>query len=62
MPASDTRPCILCSGLDDEGLILLCDECNLPYHAHCVDFEGGLEGDWLCPECADGLCPESEGR
>ena len=41
---------------------MLCDECNLPYHAHCVDFEGGLEGDWLCPECADGLCPESEGR
>jgi len=41
----------LCGGADDEGLVLLCDTCNLPYHAQCVGFEGPVLGDWLCPRC-----------
>ena len=42
---------IICSGGDDEGLVLLCDQCDNPHHAHCVGFEGTLQGDWLCPSC-----------
>ena len=40
-------------GGDDEGLVLLCDQCDNPHHAHCVGFEGTLQGDWLCPSCED---------
>ena len=47
----DERPCVSCGGADDEGLVLLCDTCNLPYHAQCVGFEGPVLGDWLCPKC-----------
>ena len=49
----DSRPCDACGGLDDEGIILLCDACNVPLHAHCVGFTGTVEGDWLCGECED---------
>ena len=48
---TDQRPCVTCGGSDDEGLILLCDACNLPMHADCVGFEGTVLGDWLCPVC-----------
>ena len=48
---SHTRPCCICDGGDDEGLILLCEECNMPYHAHCVGYDGPVLGDWDCPAC-----------
>ena len=32
----DERSCVLCDGGDDEGRILLCDDCDKPVHAHCV--------------------------
>ena len=50
MPRS-TDPCRACGGGDDEGLVLLCDECHTPYHAHCVGFKGPLLGDWFCKGC-----------
>ena len=49
----DSRPCAVCGGGDDEGLMLHCDVCNVPLHAHCVGFTKKLEGDWLCSECED---------
>ena len=49
---NDTRPCAACDGGDDEGLVLLCDLCDTPYHTHCVGFQGRVEGDWLCGPCA----------
>lgn len=57
-------PCCLCLGGDDEGLVLLCDgTCDRAFHAHCVGYDGVVEGDWLCEECArtDGL-DTKEGR
>ena len=55
MPAMpDTRPCCICDGGDDEGLILLCDDCNTPFHAECVRHEGPVLGDWFCPSCRKG--------
>ena len=47
----DARPCQACGGGDDEGLVLLCDQCNLPVHAQCVGFEGPVLGEWLCATC-----------
>ena len=49
----DSRPCDVCGGGDDEGDILLCEECNVPVHAHCVDFTGPLGNGWLCRVCKD---------
>ena len=49
----DSRPCDTCGGLDDDGVILLCDGCNVPLHAHCVGFAGPVEADWFCGECED---------
>ena len=51
MPPRDEWPCALCGGADDEGLVLLCEDCNRPIHAHCVGFEGPVLGDWLCHLC-----------
>ena len=58
----DSRSCVLCDGGEDEGLILLCADCDKPLHAHCVGFAGPSEGDdWLCGECED-LPADSEGH
>ena len=47
----DTRPCCICDGGDDEGVVLLCDSCNVPHHAECVGHKGPVLGDWFCPLC-----------
>lgn len=45
--------CSECSGGDDEGLVLLCDECDRAVHAlcHSKPFHGPLLGDWVCDRC-----------
>ena len=48
----DTRNCFLCEGGDDEGLVLLCDKCNVPFHASCVGFKGPVIRDEFCPPCS----------
>ena len=40
-------------GLSGLGLVLVCDKCDAPHHAHCVGFDGPVEADWLCPDCDD---------
>ena len=47
----NTDPCVACGGDDDDGLVLLCDECNHAYHDFCAGFREKLQGDWLCPSC-----------
>ena len=49
----DQRPCVQCDGGGDEGLILLCDACDQPWHAMCVGFKGSVLGDWLCEDCSE---------
>ena len=49
----DSRPCHVCGGGDDEGLILLCEGCDVPVHAHCEGFDGPLGNGWLCRDCKD---------
>ena len=51
--AKSTDPCVSCGGDDKEGLVLVCDKCDAPHHAHCVGFDGPVEADWLCPDCDD---------
>ena len=58
----DSRPCDVCGDGDDEGDILLCEECNVPVHAHCVDFTGPLGNGWLCRVCIEDQAAASEGH
>ncbi|XP_072931393.1 E3 ubiquitin-protein ligase UHRF1-like [Epargyreus clarus] len=45
--------CYLCSGKEDDGSILLCDECNNGFHMKCLSppLTQVPEGDWYCPSC-----------
>lgn len=43
--------CIICGSADLEDVLLLCDNCNDPYHTHCLDIDGIPGGDWFCPNC-----------
>ena len=59
----DTRPCSVCGGGDDEGVILLCDQCNVPFHnsVHCVGLiTGCYYGDWVCLDCTEHQGNEDE--
>ena len=59
----DTRPCSVCGGGDDDGTILLCDECNKPYHngIHCAGFVTECDyGDWACLNCSEQQSDEDE--
>ncbi|RDW65249.1 hypothetical protein BP5796_09941 [Coleophoma crateriformis] len=46
-------PCPICGKSDDEDILLLCDECNAPYHTHCIGLDRVPRGDWYCMECAE---------
>ena len=65
----DSRPCHECGGGDDEDLILLdedlillCEGCDVPAHAHCVGFTGSLGNGWFCRDCIEDQAAASEGH
>jgi hypothetical protein len=43
--------CEVCGSGHDEHLLLLCDACDLPYHAGCLapPLDTVPDGDWFCP-------------
>lgn len=45
--------CIGCSGDHDEHVMLLCDECDAPWHIYCLTpaIYSVPEGDWYCAQC-----------
>merc|ERR1719509_236974 len=45
--------CEICSSLDDEGSLLLCDGCNNGYHTFCCSppIQEVPQGDWFCLNC-----------
>ncbi|EPE28810.1 FYVE/PHD zinc finger [Glarea lozoyensis ATCC 20868] len=45
--------CPICSGSDNEDVLLLCDACNAPYHTYCVGLSSVPSGQWFCMECQD---------
>ena len=42
--------CEGCGSPDDEGRLLLCDECDISYHTYCLDppLEHVPKGTWKC--------------
>lgn len=44
--------CTVCKGMEDEGLMLLCDLCDSAAHTYCVGLGTNVpEGDWFCHDC-----------
>ncbi|XP_022137423.1 uncharacterized protein LOC111008874 isoform X2 [Momordica charantia] len=44
--------CTVCKGVEDEGLMLLCDLCDSAAHTYCVGLGANVpEGDWFCHDC-----------
>ena len=61
----DTRPCSVCGGGDDEGTLLLCEECNMPFHngLYCAGFIARCDyGDWVCLDCSEHQGNEHQGN
>ena len=46
----DCTVCEGCGGPDDEGRLLLCDDCDISYHTYCLDppLETVPKGNWKC--------------
>ncbi|MED6110179.1 hypothetical protein PIB30_040595 [Stylosanthes scabra] len=45
--------CIVCHGVEDENLVLICDLCDASSHTYCVGLGYTVpEGDWFCYDCA----------
>ncbi|KAI1268585.1 hypothetical protein F5Y18DRAFT_235401 [Xylariaceae sp. FL1019] len=49
----ESLPCPICNSADQEEVLLLCDNCDTPYHTHCVGLDAVPRGHWFCLECAD---------
>ena len=51
----DDIPCPICRephNLSDHiNPMILCDECDMGYHIHCVGFESVPRADWFCETC-----------
>ncbi|XP_057722010.1 uncharacterized protein LOC130936052 [Arachis stenosperma] len=45
--------CVVCHGVADEHLLLICDLCDASSHTYCVGLGYTVpEGDWFCYDCA----------
>ncbi|KAK9476330.1 hypothetical protein V1514DRAFT_337196 [Lipomyces japonicus] len=59
----DQTPCLICDFGGRENELLLCDSCDLPYHASCLGLDGVPPDAWYCFSCIDNhLVPESQSR
>ncbi|OTB08510.1 hypothetical protein M426DRAFT_185050 [Hypoxylon sp. CI-4A] len=47
----ERRSCPICDRSDQEDVLLLCDNCDAPYHTHCLGLESIPHGHWFCFEC-----------
>ena len=50
-PEAEDAPCQQCGGSDRDDELLLCDQCNTPWHCGCVGLAAVPSGDWWCPRC-----------
>lgn len=55
--AIDNVACRVCDRRDQEGTLLLCDNCNAGYHTGCLKrpLSSVPSGAWVCEECAPGF-------
>ena len=53
-PFAPGEGCSVCWDDADDERMMLCSQCNAPYHIYCLDppLDDVPEGDWLCPGCA----------
>lgn len=55
MAAWDDRlrgvPCGICAKVDQEGEMLVCDRCGVPFHSGCQPLSPAGDGPWYCSQC-----------
>jgi hypothetical protein len=46
--------CQGCGSLEDDGVMLTCDDCNEGWHMHCLPskMRSVPDSNWYCPFCA----------
>ncbi|XP_077863492.1 tyrosine-protein kinase BAZ1B-like [Saccoglossus kowalevskii] len=51
--SAENAKCKICRKKGDEDKLLLCDECNQPFHLYCLRpaLSYVPKGDWMCPAC-----------
>ncbi|XP_072016155.1 tyrosine-protein kinase BAZ1B-like [Amphiura filiformis] len=56
--------CKICRKKGDDNKLLLCDECNQPFHLFCLRpaLMAVPKGEWKCPACAPSERRASKGR
>jgi hypothetical protein len=57
--------CQICSSVDDPlDSLLLCDQCDTPWHMECLDPPLVVvpDGDWFCPDCVGRVTRRSSVR
>lgn len=50
---ADFQPCPICGDSDNEELLLLCDNCDVPSHTYCVGLDDIPSGPWYCNRCEE---------
>lgn len=53
----DDNPCEICKTIENPDKLLLCDNCDAPYHTYCLNppLKEVPEDDWFCAECTGQL-------
>ncbi|KAE9586848.1 putative histone acetyltransferase chromatin regulator PHD family [Lupinus albus] len=52
----------ICSICQDDGEVMLCDNCPSVFHYTCLGLEKVPDGDWFCPSCCCKLCNRTKCR
>ncbi|PAV83913.1 hypothetical protein WR25_05278 [Diploscapter pachys] len=47
----DCKQCTICTKMDQEESIILCERCDRGYHTHCLNMEEAPQGQWICNKC-----------
>lgn len=61
--SAENAKCKVCRRKGNEDSLLLCDECNMAFHMHCLRPALSVvpEGEWFCPACKP-CVPKRENR
>ncbi|XP_077978529.1 LOW QUALITY PROTEIN: tyrosine-protein kinase BAZ1B-like [Glandiceps talaboti] len=63
--SAENAKCKICRKKGNEDKLLLCDECNQPFHLYCLRpaLSSVPKGDWMCPACKPSMARKnSRGR
>ncbi|KKK20336.1 PHD and RING finger domain protein [Aspergillus ochraceoroseus] len=45
------QPCAICGNADNEELLMLCEDCDVPTHTYCLGLDSLPDDPWYCSRC-----------